>query len=122
MALNQVTPSQVQKIVTAAVEPILQLVEGLKSFGSGKPADDVVKPEVVSSGATIMTGVKRWDPYVWGGSFHAVPEHFVLPDGHVLAAWQAWLVGDENQNYPPIRRLTSNDMSTDNKRKRLRYD
>ena len=68
-----------------------------------------------SSSEAAATGTA----YLWGGSFHLVPEDFSFPVGSALVAWQHYVCGNSSKGYPPLRRLTPSDMSTKDKKKRL---
>ena len=58
-------------------------------------------------------------PYAWGGRFHLVPEGYQLPTGGILVAWQHYVCGDTTDRIPPLRRLSPQDLSDRNQRKRL---
>ena len=57
--------------------------------------------------------------YNWGGKLHFFPEDFQFPKGTPLEAWRYWCVGDELNGYPPLKRLTPDELGTKNLRKRL---
>lgn len=61
----------------------------------------------------------------WGGKLRAVPQDFKIPQCSVRLAFQLWVLGDEQQQYPPFRTLKPSDMGDDkdpeqkNKRRQL---
>jgi len=57
--------------------------------------------------------------YTWGGKLHYFPEDFTFPKGSVLEAWRYWCMGNESKGYPPLKRLTPDELSNMNLRKRL---
>ena len=66
------------------------------------------------------TAVRDTTPvYCWGGKLHNFPKEFTFPKCGVLEAWRYWCVGDELRGYPPLKRLTPEELSTKNLRKRL---
>jgi hypothetical protein len=61
----------------------------------------------------------QYTTYVWQDKPHLYPEDFEFPDGSVQLAWQEWCCGNSAKGYPPLRYLSSNDLSTRNKKKLL---
>lgn len=61
----------------------------------------------------------RVELHQWGGGFHLVPEGFTVPQVGLRLAWQAYVCPNVELQCPPLRSVSSLDMSTINKRKRL---
>jgi hypothetical protein len=57
--------------------------------------------------------------YVWNDKPHLFPEDFSFPDGSTLLAWQEWCCGNAMKGYPPLRQLTSSDLTSRKKKKQL---
>lgn len=57
--------------------------------------------------------------HMWGGKFHPVPENFDLPQGSLLAGYQAWCCGNDAKQYPPLRAVSGTDMPTRNLKSRF---
>ena len=57
--------------------------------------------------------------YTWGGKLLYFPEDFGFPKGSILEAWRYWCMGNESKGYPPLKRLTPDELSNMNLRKRL---
>jgi hypothetical protein len=57
--------------------------------------------------------------YYWGDRLHLVHEDFDLPKCGLSAAFVAYMCGNDELGYPPLRNVEPIDMSTKNKKKRL---
>lgn len=57
--------------------------------------------------------------YHWGDRMHLVREDFDLPKCGLSAAFVAFMCGNDELGYPPLRHVEPIDMSTNNKKKRL---
>lgn len=61
----------------------------------------------------------RTQLHQWGGGFHLVPESFALPKVGLRLAWQSYMCPNAELQVPPLRSVSSRDMSTAAKKKRL---
>ena len=57
--------------------------------------------------------------FMWGGRFRHIPEDFSFPKTGIYYAWQQWLLGNREKQYPPLRILRSSDMKDRNMQKKL---
>ena len=76
-------------------------------------------PFAVESNNAPHAGLQFQPIHCWGGKMHYFPEDFKFPNGGLLEAWRYWCVGDQTKNYPPLKRLTPDELSTKNLKKRL---
>jgi hypothetical protein len=74
---------------------------------------------VSSSSVAHGSDERKQQAYLWGGSFHRVPESFSFPVGGVRVCWQQYCCGDSTKGYPPLKALQPRDMPSANLRKRL---
>ena len=52
--------------------------------------------------------------FFWKGKYHRLPENFIFPEGVLLQLWQHWCCGNESLNFPPLSRIESNNLSSNN--------
>ena len=47
-----------------------------------------------------------WEPFVWGGQFHWLPQEYTFPPMTVRQPWDAWLYGSVRDYIPPYRKIS----------------
>ena len=98
------------------------IMKGLKEAGVMRVIEFIENPAPKVPQESVAATSTRSHPnpiHHWGGKFHYFPETFQFPSSGVLEAWRYWCVGDESNGYPPLKRLTPDELATKNLKKRL---
>ncbi|KAG7350981.1 hypothetical protein IV203_010341 [Nitzschia inconspicua] len=116
MPAGTVTEDDLKAVIMSSLEKsgLPQLVQRL----GNAPTPDVQQEETLTRDQAV-TMTHSWGSHMWGGRLHFVPQDFAFPNGCSQIAWQYWMCGDPQKQYPPLRNLRKDDMPNTNLRKRL---
>ena len=113
---RQITPEDIERMFTDFASEIRQQI----SEGSRMLAQSVQSGAAASSTAETATAARPPSPqrpnfqaYVWGGSFHPVPEGFRLLTQSMHSMLGLWYWGDVVNNIGPFNRITGQDLTVD---------
>jgi integrase len=67
----------------------------------------------------LNTEVHSNQVYSYSNRLHVLPENFKWPKGTVLTAWQYWCIGSIQDGYPPLRKISSSDISNTQVKRRF---
>ena len=64
----------------------------------------------VDTSASVVASSRNadhsWEPFVWGGQFHWLPQEYTFPPMTVRQPWDAWLYGSVRDYIPPYRKIS----------------
>jgi len=118
VGMNTVTKDGLQQSLQAALAPFAEKLDSILQHQETSS----VQPAAESSAIIAQHDCQL---YLWGGTFHRVPEDFDFPRVTVWLAFQLWWLGDPGKKYPPLNVLQPSDMGSEavreqrNKRRRL---
>ena len=95
------------------------LMKCLEKSGVMKLVRNIENPSHSIERPATDSRLRALPVYTWGGKLHYFPEDFTFPKGSVLEAWRYWCMGNESKGYPPLKRLTPDELSNTNLHKRL---
>jgi len=75
-------------------------------------ADAMIGAAVVAPAPLAVSTEKSTRVHYWDSKFHFLPANFEFPSTDPLTAWKLWWFGNVALGYPPLRRVTSRDLST----------
>jgi hypothetical protein len=123
-AINSIVPAVVDGVMEGleerAVEANTITRTGARSIFSEVLHENGVI-DMVTQLQTYCEAVQRASPEVqpntnqvfcYQNRLHVLPENFRWPKGTVLTAWQYWCLGSEEDGYPPLRKISSSDITT----------
>ncbi len=112
ISAQAVTPAQLEGLLTGVLERagVLDLVARAKAAGIPAGVPDAVAAPAVN--------IPRPQAYLWGGSFHRLPEDYAMPKGNLRVAFQAFMAPNADKGYPRLRDVTPHDLPR-NQRKGL---
>ncbi|KAG7363926.1 hypothetical protein IV203_037128 [Nitzschia inconspicua] len=116
MTAGTVTRDGFEALINGCLEKsgLYQLVQKLED----SPTSGIQQEETLT-GDEAVTMTHMVGMHSWGGRLHLVPQDFAFPNSWSQIAWQYWMCGDRQKQYPPLRILSKNDMSNTNMQKRL---
>ncbi|KAG7365193.1 hypothetical protein IV203_038396 [Nitzschia inconspicua] len=116
MTAGTVTRDGLEALIGGCIEKsrLYQLVQKLEN----SPTPWIQQEETLT-GDEAVTMTHMEGMHSWGGRLHLILQDFAFPNSCSQIAWQYWMCGDCQKQYPPLRILSKNDMSNTNMQKRL---
>ncbi|ETM31752.1 hypothetical protein L914_20728 [Phytophthora nicotianae] len=90
-----------------------QLEETMRKILGERAETPSSHDESERSRITSRTTVHFWPS---DGKLHTLPETFEFPSTDVLHAWLMWRFGNEGMGFPPLKSVSTSDLSTRKKR------
>ncbi|KAG7350660.1 hypothetical protein IV203_010020 [Nitzschia inconspicua] len=102
MTAGTVTRDGLEALINGCLEKsgLYQLVQKLED----SPTSGIQQEETLT-GDEAVTMTHMVGMHSWGGRLHLVPQDFAFPNSWSQIAWQYWMCGDRQKQYPPLRIL-----------------